>query len=99
MGHAYHVEESHIIHIDLGFMLSDSLGGANFESAPFKLTLELLEVMDSSAERVLNEFFDYFELLCIQGFLTCRKHAGRVIILVECCRILVSHASKVVLGQ
>lgn len=74
-------------------------GGANFESAPFKLTLELLEVMDSSAERVLNEFFDYFELLCFQGFLTCRKHAGRVIILVECCRILVSHASKVVLGQ
>ena len=92
-------KEGHIIHIDFGFMLSDSPGGANFESAPFKLTLELLEVMDSSAERVLNEFFDYFELLCIQGFLTCRKHAGRVIILVECCRILVSHASKVVLGQ
>lgn len=92
-------KESHIIHIDLGFMLFDSPGGANFERAPFKLTLELLEVMDSSAERVLNEFFDYFELLCIQGFLTCRKHAGRVIILVECCRILVSHASKVVLGQ
>lgn len=39
-------EEGHIIHIDFGFMLSNSPGGVNFESAPFKLTRELLEVMD-----------------------------------------------------
>ncbi|CAJ2676854.1 unnamed protein product [Trifolium pratense] len=58
-------EEGHIIHIDFGFMLSNSPGGVNFESAPFKLTRELLEV------------------LCIQGFLTCRKHAERIILLVE----------------
>ena len=38
-------EEGHIIHIDFGFMLSNSPGGVNFESAPFKLTRELLEVM------------------------------------------------------
>lgn len=37
-------EEGHIIHIDFGFMLSNSPGGVNFESAPFKLTRELLEV-------------------------------------------------------
>lgn len=36
-------EEGHIIHIDFGFMLSNSPGGVNFESAPFKLTRELLE--------------------------------------------------------
>jgi phosphatidylinositol kinase/protein kinase (PI-3 family) len=35
-------EEGHIIHIDFGFMLSNSPGGVNFESAPFKLTRELL---------------------------------------------------------
>ncbi|XVE83332.1 hypothetical protein DITRI_Ditri16bG0080400 [Diplodiscus trichospermus] len=76
-------EEGHIIHIDFGFMLSNSPGGVNFESAPFKLTRELLEVMDSDAEGVPSEFFDYFKVLCIQGFLTCRKHAERIILLIE----------------
>ncbi|KZV54474.1 phosphatidylinositol 4-kinase beta 1-like [Dorcoceras hygrometricum] len=76
-------EEGHIIHIDFGFMLSNSPGGVNFESAPFKLTREFLEVMDSDAEGVPSEFFDYFKVLCIQGFLTCRKHAERIILLVE----------------
>jgi phosphatidylinositol 4-kinase len=76
-------EEGHVIHIDFGFMLSNSPGGVNFESAPFKLTRELLEVMDSDAEGVPSEFFDYFKVLCIQGFLTCRKHAERIILLVE----------------
>ncbi|XP_010521045.1 PREDICTED: phosphatidylinositol 4-kinase beta 1-like [Tarenaya hassleriana] len=76
-------EDGHIIHIDFGFMLSNSPGGVNFESAPFKLTRELLEVMDSDAEGLPSEFFDYFKVLCIQGFLTCRKHAERIILLVE----------------
>ncbi|ERN05182.1 phosphatidylinositol 4-kinase beta 1 [Amborella trichopoda] len=76
-------EEGHIIHIDFGFMLSNSPGNVNFESAPFKLTRELLEVMDSDAEGIPSEFFDYFKVLCIQGFLTCRKHAERIILLVE----------------
>ncbi|KAG0596247.1 hypothetical protein M758_UG236700 [Ceratodon purpureus] len=76
-------EEGHIIHIDFGYMLSNSPGGVNFESAPFKLTRELLEVMDSDAEGTASEFFDYFKVLCIQGFLTCRKHAERIILLVE----------------
>lgn len=66
--------------------------------------------MDSDAEGVPSEFFDYFkvkycllcilyldfflffcalnlfsclQVLCIQGFLTCRKHAERIILLVE----------------
>ena len=39
-------EDGHIIHIDFGFMLSNSPGGVNFESAPFKLTRELLEASD-----------------------------------------------------
>ena len=39
-------EDGHIIHIDFGFMLSNSPGGVNFESAPFKLTRELLEVIN-----------------------------------------------------
>jgi hypothetical protein len=37
-------DDGHLIHIDFSFMLSYSPGGINFESAPFKLTRELLEV-------------------------------------------------------
>nr|ACS49598.1 phosphatidylinositol kinase [Oryza alta] len=96
-------EEGHIIHIDFGFMLSNSPGGVNFESAPFKLTRELLEVMDSDAEGTPSEFFDYFKVLCIQGFLTCRKHAERIILLVEMLQTILnvrkSHSNKFQLGQ
>lgn len=35
----------HIIHIDFGFMLSLSPGNVGFESAPFKLTAEYMELM------------------------------------------------------
>ena len=44
-------EDGHIIHIDFGFMLSNSPGGVNFESAPFKLTRELLEVINCLSQR------------------------------------------------
>lgn len=47
-------EDGHIIHIDFGFMLSNSPGGVNFESAPFKLTRELLEVSHSHTARDLG---------------------------------------------
>ena len=39
-------QSGHIIHIDFGFMLSNSPGGNwGWESAPFKLTQEYLDVM------------------------------------------------------
>ena len=53
-----------IIHIDFGFMLSNSPGGVNFEAAPFKLTRELLEIMDSNSEGHASEIFDYFKVRC-----------------------------------
>ena len=52
----------HILHIDFGFMLSNSPGGVNFEAAPFKLTRELLEVLDSTAEGTASELFDYYKV-------------------------------------
>ncbi|GAB4820846.1 hypothetical protein N2152v2_007892 [Parachlorella kessleri] len=76
-------DEGHIIHIDFGFMLSNSPGGVNFESAPFKLTREILEVMDSNSEGKPSELFDYFKVLMIQGFLAVRKHVDRITLLVE----------------
>lgn len=62
--------QGHIIHIDFGFMLSNSPGGVNFEAAPFKLTRELLEVMDSTSEGKASELFDYFKV----GLRNCCMH-------------------------
>lgn len=55
-------DEGHIIHIDFGFMLSNSPGGVNFEAAPFKLTREYLEIMDSNSEGKASDLFDYFKV-------------------------------------
>lgn len=50
---------------------SNSPGGVNFESAPFKLTRELLEVLDSNSEGRASELFDYFKASG-SGWLACR---------------------------
>lgn len=76
-------DQGHVIHIDFGFMLSNSPGGVNFESAPFKLTREFLEVMDSDSDGTSSKAFDYFKLLMIQGFIAICKHSDRVIELVS----------------
>lgn len=55
-------EAGHLVHIDFGFMLSNSPGGVNFEAAPFKLTRELLQVMDSDSDGRASELFDYFKV-------------------------------------
>lgn len=54
-------EDGHIIHIDFGFMLSNSPGGVNFESAPFKLTRELLEVMNCFMSNPQRALFVHFQ--------------------------------------
>ncbi|KAG2497053.1 hypothetical protein HYH03_005051 [Edaphochlamys debaryana] len=74
-------DDGRIVHIDFGFLLSNSPGGVNFESAPFKLTRELLEVMDSNSEGRPSEMFDYFKVLMIQGFLALRKQGDRIVLL------------------
>lgn len=51
-----------IVHIDFGFMLSNSPGSVNFETVPFKLTRELLEVMDSGPDGRSSDIFDYFKV-------------------------------------
>jgi phosphatidylinositol 4-kinase len=38
--------EGHLVHIDFGFMFQSSPGGMNFETAPFKLTQEYVELLD-----------------------------------------------------
>jgi phosphatidylinositol 4-kinase len=69
----------HIIHIDFGFFLTTSPGRMGFESAPFKLTSEMAEVMDGSQ----GEMFQYFKMLLFQGFLEVRKHANALVMILE----------------
>jgi phosphatidylinositol 4-kinase len=70
-------DQGHLVHIDFGFMLSNSPGGVNFEAAPFKLTREMLEVMDSNSEGKPSEMFDYFKV-CVRVCVCVRACEGGV---------------------
>jgi phosphatidylinositol kinase/protein kinase (PI-3 family) len=76
----------HIIHIDFGFMLSNSPGSMGFEAAPFKLTQEYVDVLGGLA----SPAFEEFKALCKQAFQALRKEAERLIMLVD----LMSKQSK-----
>jgi phosphatidylinositol 4-kinase len=69
----------HIIHIDFGFMLSNSPGSMGFEAAPFKLTQEYIDVLGG----IGSPGFEDFKTLCKQAFQALRKHAEKVVMLVE----------------
>lgn len=56
--------EGHIIHIDFGFMLSNSPGAVGFEAAPFKLTQDYVDVLGG----VYSPSFEDYKLLCKQAF-------------------------------
>lgn len=71
--------EGHLIHIDFGFMLSNSPGNIGFEAAPFKLPPEYVEVLGG----VEGEPFLEFKRLFHEGFEAARKHCDRIITLVE----------------
>lgn len=56
--------EGHIIHIDFGFMLSNSPGSVGFEAAPFKLTQEYVDVLGG----IGSADFEDYKKLCKQAF-------------------------------
>lgn len=62
MPHAKNFKD--IIHIDFGFMLSNSPGSVGFESAPFKLTQEYVDVLGGA----LSPEFEKFRALFKQAF-------------------------------
>ena len=73
--------DGHIVHIDFGFLLSNSPGGnINFESAPFKLTSEYVQLMGGARSPTFARFRD----LVIKGFLAARKQAPKILALVKC---------------
>lgn len=78
--------EANLIHVDFGFMLSNTPGNVSFETAPFKLSREYIEVMGGES----SALFSYFKLLVVKGFLEIRKYAQQLILLVE----IMSHGSQ-----
>jgi phosphatidylinositol 4-kinase B len=68
-----------LIHIDFGFMLSNSPGYVGFESAPFKLTADYLDLLEGMGS---ERWFKLKELLT-QGLLALRKHSDQLISLLE----------------
>lgn len=70
----------HIIHIDFGFFFLSSPGkNVGFESAPFKLTRDFVEVLGGPNSRLFRTFRE----LCVKTFITLRRHCMEIILMVE----------------
>ena len=68
-----------IIHIDFGFILGISPGNVGFETAPFKMTKEYVNLMDGINSGVYN----YFIALLTKGFLELRKYFDSFVKIIE----------------
>mmetsp|Transcript_544 Transcript_544/g.1038 ORF Transcript_544/g.1038 Transcript_544/m.1038 type:complete len:754 (-) Transcript_544:1846-4107(-) len=72
--------DGHIVHVDFGFLLSNSPGGNfEFEKAPFKLSEEMLEVMGGPQ----SSAFKLFRKLCAKGYIEVCKHRAKLLLLVD----------------
>ncbi|CAG9534352.1 unnamed protein product [Cercopithifilaria johnstoni] len=71
--------EGHLIHIDFGYILSISPKNLGFETSPFKLTREMVDVMGG----VDSDMFGYYKILILKGLLATRKHYEQIISIVE----------------
>ena len=68
------------MHIDFGFIFTNAPGkGLNFETAPFKLTDEFVNVMNG----LESPFFKLFRRKLIEGFMAIQAKAEHLICLVE----------------
>ena len=72
--------KGHLIHIDFGFMLSNAPGkGLKFESAPFKITDEMLELLGG----VEGENFKKYRNLLFKGYKALYENYEKIVILTE----------------
>lgn len=73
--------EGHIIHIDFGFLLSNSPGGntMEFERSPFKLTKEMAQVMGGPKSGA----WKLFRKLSIQGYVEACRHVNKIMLMVD----------------
>ena len=69
-------EQGHIVHIDFGFILEISPGGnLGFESAAFKLSHEMAQVLDPGGKRSSPQF-RLFEELVVRAYLAVSEGGG-----------------------
>ncbi|CAK4382230.1 unnamed protein product [Aphanomyces euteiches] len=72
--------EGHLIHIDFGFLFTNSPGGnIGFESAPFKLTDEFVELLDGPR----SALFRHFRSLCVKAYWALHLNMDKLVLLVE----------------
>ena len=88
--------EGHLVHIDFGFILEISPGGnLGFESAAFKLSHEMTQLLDPTGKRA-SPHFRLFQELCVRGYLAvrfCRKPVW------ECLDYMLSTCPDIFAGQ
>jgi phosphatidylinositol kinase/protein kinase (PI-3 family) len=78
-------KEGHLIHIDFGFILGCSPGGNHaFETAPFKITQEYVDLLDGPE----SPLFKAFTMLLVRGLKAAAKHAQ---VLVDLCRVFLEN--------
>lgn len=72
--------KGHLVHIDFGFYFLSSPGkNSGFESAPFKLTRDFVDVMDGAT----SHSFMKFRELCCKTFLELRRNCFQITLLVQ----------------
>eukprot|EP00816_Leptocylindrus_hargravesii_P008562 CAMPEP_0196821118 /NCGR_PEP_ID=MMETSP1362-20130617/77858_1 /TAXON_ID=163516 /ORGANISM="Leptocylindrus danicus, Strain CCMP1856" /LENGTH=1158 /DNA_ID=CAMNT_0042200195 /DNA_START=65 /DNA_END=3538 /DNA_ORIENTATION=+ len=70
----------HIVHIDFGFFFLSSPGkNTGFESAPFKLTSEYVDIMGGPH----SSTFARFRNLCVKTFMELRRNCYQITLLVD----------------
>eukprot|EP00884_Botryococcus_braunii_P016006 jgi/Botrbrau1/3089/Bobra.0070s0075.1 len=71
--------DGHLVHIDFGFILGISPGGnLGFETAAFKLSHEMTQLLDPGGTRA-SPHFRLFEEMCIRAYLVARAKAEAII--------------------
>ncbi|GET92425.1 phosphatidylinositol 4-kinase, putative [Leishmania tarentolae] len=68
-----------LVHIDFGFLFVTSPGGLNFESAPFKLSQELIDVMGGAS----SDAFNYFRILVYEALAAARERCEDILALIS----------------
>ncbi|CAK7329726.1 unnamed protein product [Dovyalis caffra] len=68
-----------LVHIDFGFILETSPGGnMRFESAHFKLSHEMTQLLDPSGVMKSETWFQFVSL-CVKGYLAARRYMDGII--------------------
>jgi len=76
-------DDGSLVHIDFGFIFDISPAkNMKFESAGFKLTLEMVELMGSDG-KTESPLVLWFEELVVRGFLAVREHRAEILAIVE----------------